>query len=111
MKKIIKKIARNFGFDITRYCPSNTAIVQLVNTLKMTDINVVFDIGANEGQFAREIRQHGYRGKIISFEPLTSARKNLIIFSERDPDWQVHEQSAIGDQDGQIEIHIAGNSV
>jgi FkbM family methyltransferase len=111
MKKVIKKIARNFGFNISRYCPFNTAIAQLVNILKMTDINVVFDIGANEGQFAREIREHGYIGKIISFEPLTSVRKNLLAFAERDPGWQVHEQSAIGDQDSEIDIHIAGNSV
>jgi FkbM family methyltransferase len=107
IKKIIKKIARNFGFEISHY----TAVAQLVNALKMAGINVVFDIGANEGQFAREIRQHGYRGKIISFEPLTSARKNLLSFVECDPGWQVHEQSAIGDQDGEIEIHISGNSV
>jgi FkbM family methyltransferase len=111
MKKVIKKIVRNFGFNISRYCLSNTAVAQLVNALKMTGINVVFDIGANEGQFAREIREHGYRGKIISFEPLTSARKNLLAFAARDPGWHVHEQSAIGNQDGEIEIHIAGNSV
>jgi FkbM family methyltransferase len=71
----------------------------------------VFDIGANEGQFAREIREHGYSRKIISFEPLTSARKALLSFASHDPGWQVHEQSAIGDKDGEIEIHIAGNSV
>jgi FkbM family methyltransferase len=35
----------------------------------------------------------------------------LLSSASRDPDWQVHEQSAIGDQDGEIEIHIAGNSV
>ena len=111
MKKIIKKIARNFGINISRYCPSNIEIAQLVNTLKMTGINVVFDIGANEGQFAKEIREHGYSGKIISFEPLTSARKNLLAFAALDLGWHVHEQSAIGNQNGEIEIHIAGNSV
>jgi FkbM family methyltransferase len=77
----------------------------------MTGINVVFDIGANEGQFAKEIREHGYSGKIISFEPLTSARKNLLAFAALDLGWHVHEQSAIGNQNGEIEIHIAGNSV
>jgi FkbM family methyltransferase len=108
---IIRNIAKLFGILIIRDTPSNTPQKQLSTILKLLKIDVVFDIGANEGQFAREIRQHGYRGKIISFEPLTSARKNLIIFSERDPGWHVHEQSAIGDQDGEIEIHIAGNSV
>jgi FkbM family methyltransferase len=108
---IIRNIAKLFGILIIRDVPANSPQKQLSTILKLLKIDVVFDIGANEGQFAREIREHGYRGKIISFEPLTSARKNLIIFSERDPGWHVHEQSAIGDQDGEVEIHIAGNSV
>ena len=108
---IIRNIAKLFGILIIRDTPSNTPQKQLSTVLKLLKIDVVFDIGANEGQFVKEIREHGYSEKIISFEPLTSARKNLIIFSERDPGWHVHEQSAIGDQDGEIEIHIAGNSV
>lgn len=82
-----------------------------MKALKVASINVVFDIGANEGQFAREIRECGYTGDIVSFEPLSSARKKLLTFASVDPNWEVHDQSAIGDQDGEIEIHIAGNSV
>lgn len=108
---LIRNIAKLFGILVLKDRPSNSPEKQLSTILNLLNIDVVFDIGANEGQFAREIRQHGYRGKIISFEPLTSARKNLLFFASPDPDWQVHEQSAIGDQDGEIEIHIAGNSV
>ena len=111
MKKIIRKIARNFGVEITRYRPSNSAAAQLVKALEIAGINVVLDIGANEGQFSKEIREYGYAGKIVSFEPLTSARKNLMAFASRDPAWNVHQQAAIGDHDGHIEINIAGNSV
>jgi FkbM family methyltransferase len=111
LKKIIKKIARKFGIEITRYSPSNSAAAQLVKALEVAGINVIFDIGANEGQFAKEIREYGYTGKIVSFEPLTSARKKLLTLVLDDPKWEVHDQSAIGDQDGEIEIHIAGNSV
>ena len=111
MNKNIKKIARNLGIEISRYRPSNSATAQLAKALEVAGINVVFDIGANEGQFAREIREYGYAGKIISFEPLSSARKKLLTFASADPKWEVHDQSAIGDLDGEIQIHIAGNSV
>ncbi len=111
MKKLIKKIARNFGVDICRYRPSNSAQEQICRALKVASINVVFDIGANEGQFAREIREYGFTGKIISFEPLSSARKKLLKFAMCDVYWHVHNQSAIGDQDGEIELFISGNSV
>jgi hypothetical protein len=49
MKKIIKKFARNFSFEISSYRPSNTAAAQLVNGLKESGINVVLEICANEG--------------------------------------------------------------
>lgn len=111
MKKSIRKVARSFGIEIARYRPSNSAAAQLAKALEVAGINVVFDIGANEGQFAREIREYGYTGKIVSLEPLSSARKKLLTFASADPNWDVHEQSAIGDQDGEIEIHVAGNSV
>lgn len=114
MKKLIsliKNFAKLFGILVLKDRPSNSSEKQLSTVLKLLKIDVVFDIGANEGQFAREIREHAYSGKIISFEPLTSARKHLLSFASPDPGWQVHEQSAIGDRDGEIEIHIAGNSV
>jgi hypothetical protein len=34
MKKIIKKIARNFSFEISSYRPSNTAVAQSINAPK-----------------------------------------------------------------------------
>jgi FkbM family methyltransferase len=114
MKKLIsliRKFAKFFGILIIKNSSSNSPEKQLSTILNLLNIDVVFDIGANEGQFAREIREHGYSGKIISFEPLTSARKNLLSFAKRDPGWKVHEQSAIGEQDGEIEFHISGNSV
>lgn len=111
MKKNLRKLARGIGVEITRYRPSSSAAAQLVKALEVAGISVVFDIGANEGQFAREIREYGYTEKIVSFEPLSQARKKLLTLASVDPNWEVHDQSAIGDQDGEIEIHIAGNSV
>lgn len=111
MKEVLKEIFRNFGFEITRYNPNRKGPFQQVKALEMADINLVFDIGANEGQFASEIRKYGYRGKIVSFEPLSSARKNLLSLASKEKEWEVHEQSAIGDKDGMVEFHIAGNSV
>ena len=110
-KKLIRKVAHNFGVEISHFRPSSSHGAQLDKALEVGTIDMVFDIGANEGQFSKEIREYGYAGKIVSFEPLTSARKNLMAFASRDPAWNVHQQAAIGDHDGHIEINIAGNSV
>jgi FkbM family methyltransferase len=111
VRRFIKRLVRVFGIDVSWYRPSKSSPAQLAKALELADITVVFDVGANEGQFAKELRDHGYRGTIVSFEPLTSARTTLLKFAARDSNWLVHDQSAIGDQDGEIEIYIAGNSV
>lgn len=111
LKAGIRKTLRMFDLELSRSRPSNSSAAQLLKALKVAGINLVFDIGANEGQFASEIREFGYTGKIVSFEPLSSAREKLLAFASADPDSVVHDQAAIGDLDGQIEIYIAGNSV
>jgi len=111
LKKLIKTLARKLGAEITRYHPASSDALQLSKALEAGAINVVFDIGANAGQFSSGIREHGYTGKIVSFEPLSSARKQLLTFASHDRDWTVHDRCAIGDQDGDIEINISGNSV
>lgn len=71
-------------------------------------IDLVFDIGANTGQFASELRLIGYKGRMVSFEPLSVAHRELMQKPNRDSQWQIHPRTAIGDFDGEIEINIAG---
>lgn len=111
MKKFIKKILNLFGIDINRYNPSSNSSNQIVTALKQNNIDLVIDIGANIGQFAGELRSAGFSGKIISFEPLTDARKKLVKAAADDSHWVIHQQCAIGDFNGELVINIAGNSV
>lgn len=71
-------------------------------------IDLVIDIGANEGQFAAEIRRAGYRGTIISIEPLSSPFRELSRLASRDARWTVI-RCAVGPQAGSAPIHVAAN--
>lgn len=71
-------------------------------------IDVVFDVGANEGHFARELRESGYRGRIVSFEPLSSAYAVLERAAARDALW-LTEKAALGDASRDDELMISGN--
>lgn len=84
--------------------------LQIVSTLRKFEIDVVLDVGANTGQFTSEIRQGGYAGRIVSFEPLSHAHAVLQKASEGDQLWDVYPRCALGDHDGEVEINIAGNS-
>jgi FkbM family methyltransferase len=74
-------------------------------------IDLVMDVGANTGQFAMALRGAGYRGRIVSFEPLASAHRELLVSSRHDPGWEIATRQAIGSEEGKVELHIAGNSV
>jgi FkbM family methyltransferase len=110
-KDSIKKYINSMGWSLRRYSPVNDSGLQLIRALELAGIDMVFDIGANEGQFAREIRKDGYSGRIVSFEPLSSVRERLLRSVSKDPAWEAHQQSAIGDHDGEVQINISGNSV
>lgn len=111
MKKFVKKLINSAGLNLNRLTPSSNPTFQLLSTLRYINANLVFDVGANIGQFAQGLRNVGYTGEIVSFEPLTTAHRVLSRASESDERWLVHPKAAVGDHDGEVEINVAGNSV
>lgn len=73
--------------------------------LRELDINCVLDVGANVGQFARHLREGGYAGRIVSFEPVAALADELRRAAKDDPDWQV-VQCALGEVDEKTEINV-----
>jgi FkbM family methyltransferase len=84
---------------------------QLLKGFDRFGIDLVFDVGANAGQFAQQLRTSGFKGLIVSFEPLSDAHRRLSEAASKDPFWLVHERSALGDRNGETQVNIAGNSV
>ena len=85
-------------------------IQKLLAHIRPRLIDLVLDVGANEGQFACRLRDEGFLGKIISFEPLTATFAALRGKCDKDPDWSCHNV-AIGDSDGAATINISANLV
>jgi FkbM family methyltransferase len=77
--------------------------------LKKYNINLIFDVGANTGQFSSGLRRWGYKGRIVSFEPLPDAYNQLVQNTSLDPLWEP-VNLAIGDFDGNITLHVSRNS-
>ncbi len=76
--------------------------------MEQAGVDLVIDVGANEGQYVRGLRESGYRGPVVSIEPLSSAFSVLSEVSSRDPEWHV-VRTAVGPEHGRMEINIAGN--
>jgi FkbM family methyltransferase len=72
-------------------------------------VQVVFDVGANHGQYARRIQAMGYSGRIVSFEPVSTAFAKLRANARGNRSW-IAVQLALSDRNGPARIHVAGNS-
>jgi FkbM family methyltransferase len=70
----------------------------------------VVDVGANTGQYARELRDTGYTGRLLSFEPLSTAFRELARRADKDTSWECM-RLAVGSCDATISINVAANLV
>jgi FkbM family methyltransferase len=111
LKSLITRFVRQAGFDLRRYRPGSSEAAQLMKMLSTHRINLVFDVGANAGHFGQFLRDAGFHGHIVSFEPLSIAWKKLFEARRKDPRWEAAPRTAIGSQNGEIEINVAQNSV
>lgn len=109
-KNVLKNIIRSFGYEVTRYNRSASSSAQIVLALKKFHIDLILDVGANEGQFASQMRHEGYKGRIVSFEPLSTAYKVLLEVSNNDRCWTISPRCALGSRQMIIDINISKNS-
>lgn len=83
---------------------------RLIRTIEHHGIQVVFDVGANVGQYAGKLRRLGFGGKIVSFEPLAETHQILARASQSDPSWIVAPAMALGGTDGSVTINRSAES-
>ena len=82
--------------------------LQLQWFLDTRQVDLVVDVGANEGQFARRLR-HTYGGDIISFEPISAPFRRLEEAARNDSRWTVH-QFALGSEETTATMHVASDT-
>lgn len=103
----VRKVLGKFGYNIER--TDWSPVARRMRLIEYYDINLVLDVGANEGQYAVQLREHGYRGDIVSFEPLSDASAILQARAHADPKWQV-VPLALGDADGETVIRVSAKN-
>ena len=109
--KLINLILKIFNVKLIKIVDQFSNSYRLNLALKENNIEYVFDIGANEGQFAQELRYYGFKNKIISFEPLIEEHKKLVLNSSKDSKWNVYKRIAVGNKNSQNVINVSKNSV
>lgn len=73
-------------------------------------IDAVIDVGANVGQFGESLRESGYRGRIVSFEPTAAPFQELSRKAAADGNWEAHH-CGLGAASGTATLHASQLSV
>lgn len=110
--KMINAAAASLGFTIVPFWRErNWELAKHLRQLfARYDISVVFDVGANAGQYRDFLRlEVGYTGWIFSFEPLPQLAAQLTARAAKDRRWRIFEY-ALGDQDSEKTIHVTRDS-
>jgi len=82
---------------------------RLSRALAARDVTAVLDVGANVGQYATLLRRAGYRGRIVSCEPLSGAFAQLQRRAAGDGSWTTL-RTAVGPERGETTINVSANS-
>ncbi len=110
VKHELRKLLWKFGYDLSRFEPGGHPVARKKQLLKAYGIDLVLDVGANDGDHAQKMRiELDYHDRIVSFEPMSRAFRSLSAKAERDTSWEVF-QLALGNKNGKETIHVAGNS-
>jgi FkbM family methyltransferase len=107
----VKSIFRRLGLEISFANKAATEHNVLRSLFQRRSFNLVLDVGANAGQYGLKIRECGYRGPIISFEPLAGAHARLLATAGADPQWTVAARAALGAGPAKTRINVSANSV
>jgi FkbM family methyltransferase len=115
LKQHIKKFMGRLGYQFSKKKPLPSHIkdphAMMKKLLNAYSITTIFDVGANIGQFGIKMRKKiDYKGKIISFEPMSHEFSQLYERAKEDPLWEA-ANFALGKESGKSEIKISGNSV
>lgn len=116
VRRLVKagqRALRGFGVDIKRYVPPvvdvSTADHVRQTLLSQHGIDLVIDVGANVGQYGSGLRGRGFRGRILSFEPISSVFGELQETAQNDSNWRCH-RLGLGSNARQDTINVAGNN-
>jgi FkbM family methyltransferase len=108
VKLPIQKFLARMGYQLE---PVHTRSEDFIRgLLQRHGVNVLVDVGANQGQYARRFRDRGFTGRIVSFEPMKEAFEHLRKEAASDSRWEVR-RLAIGSGIDTAELRIAANSV
>ncbi len=106
LKEFVRTGATRVGCQIGRFPGVEVLGNHLLTVFTQLNVNCVLDVGAHVGQYGRFLRNIGYRGEIVSFEPVPANFATLEKRCTRDKHWRAF-RLALGHETGTLPINVA----
>ena len=111
IKYLVRKLANILKFDIYPLDKRNSIQAYLEYLFCNGYVDEIWDVGANVGQYGRMLRNIGFKGSILSFEPIPAAWEELAKSAHRDNNWEIFECCALGSISGLQNLNVTNDSV
>ena len=109
MDDLIKKFARKYlNMEVRRFNVMNSPFALIKHLLESHKVDLLFDVGGFIGTYGEEAREMGYKGEIVSFEPIKASYEKLKAKADKDPKWICHNLG-FGTENEELTINVAGN--
>lgn len=109
IKNIFQKLLFKAGLDIRLVSTLHRKEALRHLWLQQSGIQCIFDVGANQGQFATQIRKYFPHTDIYSFEPIDTCFEALQQHFQSDPHFKAFHY-AIGDENAETTFHLNESS-
>ena len=108
--KIVSKagfaaIARGLSVPLPKKVRAFHQHARTTEEIRKRGINVVIDAGANRGFYSQHLRECGFKGTILSFEPVEESFAELAGRAKNDASWRVFK-CALGPEPGEINFNV-----
>jgi FkbM family methyltransferase len=110
LKGLINRAAHRAGLHFGKFPPRHSLVGHLGRLFESYGVNCVLDVGGHHGEFALQLREAGYRGRIVSFEPIRATHAILASKARTDRDWRVLHL-ALGADEGEKEMKVYRGTV
>lgn len=98
-------VAHRLGYQITKFPSKESYDAYLRVMLLALAIDCVIDVGAHFGEFYTALRKNGFKGRIVSFEPVPTSFDRLCRTTAGDTNWRGYNV-ALGTEHGTQDINL-----
>lgn len=107
--RVVRSLLRRRGLDVVPRLRFGRDASELVELLDRLRVDCVLDVGAFTGTFGLMLRELGYDGRIVSFEPATENFEALAREAAADSRWEAR-QVAVGSAPGTMALRLSGSA-